>query len=159
MITRAKTGIPLDLRRNKMSYIAGCNLFGGRHVFPGVLGTAFTTVFDLKIARTGLSETETKNYGIQATAVSIKASTRAHYYPGNDEVALKVVSEKSTGKLLGAQCVGREGVIEHINAVAALLYMNVKIRNLFFTDYGYAPPFAPVWDPLVVVSRVSCAYI
>jgi NADPH-dependent 2,4-dienoyl-CoA reductase/sulfur reductase-like enzyme len=154
LITGMKTWIPLGPTANKMGYIAGTNVFGEKHKFPGILGTAFIKAFDLQIARTGLTEAEAKNRGIQPAAAFIKAPTRAHYYPGNDEITLKIVSEKSTGRLLGAQCIGREGAVERINVFAALLYMNAKITDMFFTDFGYAPPFAPVWDPLVVASRV-----
>jgi NADPH-dependent 2,4-dienoyl-CoA reductase/sulfur reductase-like enzyme len=154
LITGEKTWIPLGPTANKMGYTAGNNLFGEKLEFPGVLGTAFTKAFDLQIARTGLTEAEARNGGIQTSAVVIKAPTRAHYYPGNDEITLKVVSEKSTGKLLGAQCIGREGTVGRINAFAALLYMKARNKDLFFTDFGYAPPFAPVWDPLIQASRV-----
>ena len=154
LITGEKTWIPLGPTANKMGYTAGNNLFGEKLEFPGVLGTAFTKAFDLQIARTGLTEAEARNGGIQTSAVVIKAPTRAHYYPGNDEITLKVVSEKSTGRLLGAQCIGREGTVGRINAFAALLYMKARIKDLFFTDFGYAPPFAPVWDPLIQASRV-----
>jgi NADPH-dependent 2,4-dienoyl-CoA reductase/sulfur reductase-like enzyme len=154
LITGEKTWIPLGPTANKMGYIAGSNLFGQNHKFPGVLGTAFTKAFDLQIARTGLTEIEAKKKGIDPDAVFIKAPTRAHYYPGNVEIALKIVSEKSTGKLLGAQCTGKEGVTGRINSFAAMLYMKANRTDLFLTDFGYAPPFAPVWDPLVIASRV-----
>lgn len=154
LITGEKTWIPLGPTANKMGHTAGSNLFGEKRKFPGVLGTAFTKAFDLQIARTGLTETETKKRGIGTNAALIKAPTRAHYYPGNDQITLKIVSEESTGRLLGAQCVGKEGVIGRINSLAAMLYMRADVRDLFFTDFGYAPPFAPVWDPVVVASRL-----
>jgi NADPH-dependent 2,4-dienoyl-CoA reductase/sulfur reductase-like enzyme len=155
LVTGAKTWLPLGPTANKMGYVAGSNLFGEKHKFPGVLGTAFTKGFDLQVARTGLTETEAKNRDIETRTALIKASTRAHYYPENDSITLKIVSEQSTGRLLGAQCIGKEGVTGRINSFAAMLYMKAHIKDLFFTDFGYAPPFAPVWDPLVVASRVS----
>jgi NADPH-dependent 2,4-dienoyl-CoA reductase/sulfur reductase-like enzyme len=154
LVTGAKAWIPLGPTANKMGYIVGNNLFGDKLEFPGVLGTAFSKAFDLQVARTGLTETEAKDRSIQTSSAFIRAATKAHYYPGNDEIALKVVSEKETGRLLGAQCIGREGAIGRINAFAALLFMNAKMEDMFFTDFGYAPPFAPVWDPLVMASRV-----
>jgi NADPH-dependent 2,4-dienoyl-CoA reductase/sulfur reductase-like enzyme len=154
LVTGKKVWIPLGPTANKMGYVAGTNLFGGTMRFPGIVGTAFTKVFDLRVARTGLTENEAKGNGFEVSSALIRAGTRAHYYPSSEQITLKIISDRATGRLLGAQCVGKEGVTGRINAFSALLGMKASTRDLFFSDFGYAPPFAHVWDPLVIAARV-----
>ncbi len=154
LVTGEKVWIPLAHTANKMGYVAGTNIAGGNMRFPGVVGTAFTKAFNLHIARTGLTEREAREKGFNVITAKIEARTRAHYYPGGGKLHLKVVADADTGKLLGAQAVGTEGVTGRINTVAVLLKYGGKVKDLFFSDLGYAPPFGPVWDPLVIAARV-----
>jgi NADPH-dependent 2,4-dienoyl-CoA reductase/sulfur reductase-like enzyme len=154
LVTGEKAWIPLAPAANKMGYVAGNNVFGGRLEFPGVFGTAFTKTFDLHIARTGLAEVEAQNNALTTASAFITTRSRAGYYPQGQELNIKVIAEKSSGKLLGAQCVGAEAVTGHINAFATLLAAHADVKELFFSDFGYAPPFAQVWGPLVIAARV-----
>jgi NADPH-dependent 2,4-dienoyl-CoA reductase/sulfur reductase-like enzyme len=153
-VTGKKTWIPLAPTANKMGYVAGTHLSNGNLEFPGVIGTAFTKTFDLHIERTGLTETEAIHHDLDPTSATITARSRAHYYPNGTELIVKIVADKSSKQLLGVQCVGTEAVTGHVNAVVPLLAVRAEMKDLFFSDFGYAPPFAQVWDPLVIAARV-----
>lgn len=154
LVTGRRDWIPLAPAANKMGYVAGSNIAGMDIEFPGVVGTAITKAFELEIGRTGLTEAQAKRLGYEAVSATITAKSRAGYYPEPKTVKVKLVADTETGRLLGAQIVGYEGVLARVNTVAALLPRGATVRDLFFADLAYAPPFAPVWDPLVVAARV-----
>ncbi|HDI10215.1 MAG TPA: CoA-disulfide reductase [Euryarchaeota archaeon] len=153
LITGKRVWIPLATTANKMGFVAGSNISGMNVEFPGVLGTQITKFFSLEIGKTGLTENECKENGLEFISKTIKARTKAHYFPGGGEIKVKVIAEKETKKLLGIQAIGEE-ILPRINSFAVALYSNLRTRDLFFSDLAYAPPFSPVWDPLVVASRV-----
>ncbi len=153
-VTGKPDWIPLATTANKMGYVAGTNMAGGDIEFPGVVGTAVTKVFGLEIGRTGLSETQAEREGFEPVGVHVAVKTRPGYYPGGGVLRLKLVADRPTGRVLGVQAVGVD-VLARIDAAAALLYHGGTVKDLFFTDLAYAPPFAPVWDPLVVAARVA----
>ena len=155
MVSGKPTWIPLAQTANKMGRVAGANIAGDDMTFPGVLGTAFTKVLDLNVGRTGLSSVEAKEYGFNVGTVKIKAKTRANYYPGGKDIIVKLIYDKDSRKLLGGQIISEGDPSGRINVIATALYAGLKVDDLFFIDLGYAPPFAPVWDPLVVASSVS----
>lgn len=154
LVTGKPDWFPLAPVANKMGYVAGVNAAGGYVEFPGAVGTAVTKVFDLEVGRTGLTEERAVREGFDPVSVRVKAGTRSSYYPGATEVTVKLVADRKTGRLLGGQLAGREGVLARVNTLAALLSKGATVEDLFYTDLGYAPPFAPVWDPLIVASRV-----
>ncbi|MCR4408065.1 MAG: CoA-disulfide reductase [Anaerolineae bacterium] len=147
--------IPLGTTANKQGRVAGANAAGGQTTFEGVVGTAVTKVCDIHAARTGLTEKEAREMGYQVSAVQIKAPTRAHYYPGNSTLHVRLLVDTSSGKLLGSQVVGREGVARRIDVLATALHQGWTVENLARLDLAYAPPFAPVWDPLLVAANVA----
>ena len=147
--------IPLGTTANKQGRVAGTNIAGGDEAFPGIVGTAVVKVFDLEVARTGLSEREAKEAGFDAASVTIKAPARAHYMPTHPPIHVKLVFEKGTKKLLGGQMVGQEGVSKRIDVIAAALYDDWTVYDLKSLDLSYAPPFAPVWDPILVAANVA----
>jgi len=153
LITGRRVWIPLAPPGNKMGYIAGSNIAGVNISFPGVLGTTITKFMDLEIGKTGLTEEEALKEGYDVKTAFIEAKTKPHYYPGAKKIWLKAVADKETGKLLGLQAVGAE-ILPRIDAFAAALQADFTTKELFFADLAYAPPFAPVWDPLVVLARV-----
>jgi len=155
LVNGKPTWIPLAQTANKMGRVAGANVAGGNMVFPGIVGTAFTKVFDLNIARTGLSEREAKEEGFKVGSVKIEAKTKANYYPGAQKIHVKLIFDKETRKLLGGQIIGGEDTVGRVNVLATALYANLTVDDIFYIDLGYAPPFAPVWDPLVVASSVA----
>ncbi len=147
--------IPLGTTANKQGRIAGTNIAGGDAAFGGIVGTAVVKVFDLEVARTGLSEREAQQAGFDAASVTIKAPARAHYMPTHPPIHVKLVFEKGTKKLLGGQMVGEEGVSKRIDIIAAALHNGWTVYDLAQLDLSYAPPFAPVWDPILVAANVA----
>ena len=138
---------------NKQGRIAGLNLGGAHGRFPGVLGTAVTKVHDLEIARTGLSVREAEAAGLRPVVAHITAGTRAHYYPDSSEMTVLLVVEDGTGRLLGGQIVGGPGAGKRIDVLAAALWNGMLVEDLVQMDLAYAPPFSPVWDPVLTAAR------
>jgi len=149
------TYIPLATTANKQGRIAGTNAAGGLARFGGVVGTAVVKTFDLTIASTGLNEKYALAAGLDADSVMIKASSRAHYMPGSEPIHVKLVYEKSSQRVLGAQMIGKDGVAKRIDVVAAGLKSAWSLKEFASLDLAYAPPFAPVWDPILVAANVA----
>lgn len=150
------TGMPvvvaLGTHANKQGRVVGSNIGGVPSSFGGVLGTAITKVGTTEVARTGLSEREAADTGLDAFAVTADGAVRAHYYPGADEVRVKLVVERGTGRLLGGQIVGGDGAGKRIDVIAAALWAEMDVRDVAGMDLAYAPPFSPVWDPVLVAA-------
>jgi len=155
LVTGKPTWFPFAQAANKMGFVAGTNIaLGNAMKFPGVTGTSTLKVFDLVIAKTGLSLAEAQREGFNAVEVSISGGTKAHYMPGRKKIHLKVVADADTGRLLGATSMGEsETAFWRVNVVASLLHKKATVEDLLFTDLGYAPPLAPVWDPLIIAAR------
>ncbi len=152
IVSGRKAWVPLATTANKMGYVAGTNIGGKSIKFLGIVGTAVTKIFDLEIGRTGLSEEQAKNLGIETVSTKIKAKTRPGYYPGGGEITIKLIADKE-GKLLGGQFIGKD-ILPRLNALASLLFKKSTVWDAFFDDLAYSPYFAPVWDPLVAAGRV-----
>jgi len=152
-VTGKPTWIALGTVANKQARVAGTNLGGGDATFPGVLGTAITKLCDTEIARTGLTEAEAAANGLDAVATVAEASTRAHYFPGNGPITVKLVHERDSRRLLGGQIVGAPGAGKRIDTIATALWAGLTIDDLVNLDLAYAPPFSPVWDPVNSAAR------
>lgn len=144
---------PLGTVANKQGRVAGINLTGGYATFPGVLGTAVTRVCDLEIGRTGLNQGEAAAAGYEVAVTAIQSTTRAGYLPDARPITVKMIAERRTGRILGAQCVGGEGSAKRVDVVAAALAGGLTVEDLLGLDLSYAPPFSPVWDPLQTAAR------
>ena len=155
IVTGRRVWRPFAQVANKMGYIAG-TVIGGRDAeFLGSVGTSTFKTFDMVVARTGLSRAEAEKLGYNVVEASLTGRTKAGYIPGGEKIALKVVADADTGRLLGAQSVGRsETVLWRINVIASLLTTKATVWDLFHADIGYAPPLAPVWDSLIVAARL-----
>jgi len=154
LVTGKPDWFPLAPIANKMGYVAGSNVAGLSAEFPGAVGTAITKVFGLEVGRTGLTEERARKEGFDPVSIKVETATRPGYYPGGSRVTVKLIADRQSGRLLGGQVVGGEGVLARVNALATLLAKGGTVEDLFFADLAYAPPFAPVWDPLVVAARV-----
>jgi NADPH-dependent 2,4-dienoyl-CoA reductase/sulfur reductase-like enzyme len=152
-VSKQPVSLALGTIANKQGRIAGLNLGGSYGAFPGVLGTAVTKVCDLEIARTGLGTKAAEAAGFEVVTASIDATTRAHYYPGSKPITIKVIAERATGRLLGAQIVGEEGAAKRIDVFATALWNEMTVDDLLNVDLSYAPPFSPVWDPVLIAAR------
>jgi NADPH-dependent 2,4-dienoyl-CoA reductase/sulfur reductase-like enzyme len=155
-VTGRRVWIPLAPTANKEGQVAGGNAVKGRVMrFPGVVGTAVTRFHSLFIARTGLSEREASQLGYKTQSALIKARTKAHYMPGAETVHVKLIAEESTGRILGAQVLGRSQVVaSYVDVMAVAIQSGYTVSDLFFADIGYMPDAAPVWHPLIVAARV-----
>jgi NADPH-dependent 2,4-dienoyl-CoA reductase/sulfur reductase-like enzyme len=145
--------IALGTVANKQGRVAGINIGGGYATFPGVVGTAVTKLCSLEVARTGLSEREARLAGFEFEAATIESTSRAGYYPEPGRLTVKFVVERRSGRLLGAQIVGREGAAKRIDVVATALTAGMTVEEMTALDLSYAPPFSPVWDPILVAAR------
>ena len=145
--------VPLGTHANKQGRVAGINIGGGYATFPGVIGTAVTKVCDLEVARTGLTEKEATASGYAYVTASVESTSRAGYYPGASTMVVKLIAEKRTGLLLGAQIVGREEAAKRIDALAVAVWNRMSVEEMTALDLSYAPPFAPVWDPVLIAAR------
>jgi NADPH-dependent 2,4-dienoyl-CoA reductase/sulfur reductase-like enzyme len=145
--------IPLGTTANKQGKVAGENAVGGNAIFKGIVGTAVFKVFELEVARTGISEKQAKAEGIDYVSTVIEHGSRAHYYPGGSKIRVKLIAERKTGRLLGAEMVGRDGVAKRIDVFATALHARMSIGEIAGLDLSYAPPFAPVWDPILIAAN------
>jgi len=145
--------VALGTHANKQGRVAGINLGGGYATFPGVIGTAVTKVCDLEVARTGLSEREADDAGYCYVSASVDSTTRAGYFPGAKPIRVKLIAEKRSGLLLGAQIAGREGAAKRIDVLATAIWNSMSVDEVLGLDLSYAPPFAPVWDPVLIAAR------
>ncbi|MCP2276130.1 FAD-dependent oxidoreductase [Nocardia amikacinitolerans] len=145
--------IALGTHANKHGQIIGANIGGGYATFPGVVGTAVSKVCDLEVARTGLREKDAHAAGLQYVTVTIESTSRAGYYPEPAPMTVKMLAERRTGRLLGTQIVGREGAGKRVDIAAVALTARMTVEQMTALDLGYAPPFSPVWDPVLVAAR------
>jgi NADPH-dependent 2,4-dienoyl-CoA reductase/sulfur reductase-like enzyme len=153
LVSRKPFYIALGTVANRHGRVAGINLGGGYATFPGVVGTAITKICHVEVARTGLQEKELKQLGLEWESAVIKSRTKAGYYPGSGEITVKLLAEKGSGRLLGGQIVGMEGSGKRIDTLATVLHAGFTVEEMINLDLAYAPPFSPVWDPVVIAAR------
>ncbi|MFB6805909.1 FAD-dependent oxidoreductase [Streptomyces sp. NPDC056387] len=145
--------IPLGTHANKHGQVIGSGVGGGYATFPGVVGTAVSKVCDLEIARTGLREKDALAAGLRFVTATIRSTTTAGYYPTAADMTVKMLAERRTGRLLGVQIVGGAGSAKRVDIAAVALTAGMTVDQVVSLDLGYAPPFSPVWDPVLVAAR------
>jgi NADPH-dependent 2,4-dienoyl-CoA reductase/sulfur reductase-like enzyme len=154
-ITGEAIHVALGTHANKQGRVAG-SVIGGRPArFAGVLGTAMTKVGELEVARTGLCTTQAEEGGFDFRTELIESSTRAGYYPGAAPIHVKIITERGSGLLIGAQIVGGPGSGKRIDVFATAIWAGMTAEQLAGSDLSYAPPFSPTYDPVVVAARVA----
>jgi NADPH-dependent 2,4-dienoyl-CoA reductase/sulfur reductase-like enzyme len=151
--------VPLGTHANKQGRVIGHNLAGSYATFPGVVGTAVSKVCQLEIARTGLRERDARHAGFAYVTVTVRSGTKAAYFPGSQRMTVKMTAERRSGRLLGAQIVGNEGSAKRIDTAATALWNRMTVEEMTSLDLGYAPPFSPVWDPILVAARQAAAAV
>jgi NADPH-dependent 2,4-dienoyl-CoA reductase/sulfur reductase-like enzyme len=159
LVTTRKVYIALGTVANKQSRVAGTNLAGGYATFPGVVGTAATRICDTEIARTGLSEHEAERDGFGYHTVTAESTTTAGYLPKARPLTVRMLAERNSGRLLGAQIVGQEGAGKRIDVVATALHNAMTVEEMTHLDLSYAPPFSPLWDPVLIAARKAAAAV
>ena len=151
-ITNEDTYLPLGTTANKQGRIAGENAPGGSARFRGIAGSAITKVFDLYIGKTGLTKKEALKYGFDPIEEEIESITRAGYYPDNKPIWIKIIADRKSGRILGSQIIGGEGIKERIDLIALSLLLKADIRDLASYDACYVPPASPVWEPVNIAA-------
>lgn len=159
LVSGRERHVPLGTHANKHGQVIGANVGGGYGTFPGVVGTAVSKVCDLEIARTGLREKDARAVGLQYVTATIESTSRAGYFPGAAAMTVKMLAERRTGRLLGVQIVGREGAGKRVDVAAVALTAGMTVEQMTALDLGYAPPFSPVWDPVLVAARKASAAV
>jgi NADPH-dependent 2,4-dienoyl-CoA reductase/sulfur reductase-like enzyme len=153
LVSGAPVAIALGTHANKQGRVAGINIGGGYATFPGVVGTAVSKICRVEVARTGLNEAEAAAAGFETLSVAVESTTRAGYIPGAAAMTTKLIAERRSGRLLGAQIVGEENAAKRVDGLAIALWNGMTVEEMTGLDLGYAPPFAPVWDPVLVAAR------
>jgi NADPH-dependent 2,4-dienoyl-CoA reductase/sulfur reductase-like enzyme len=152
LVTGAPVSIPLGTTANKTGRVAGANAAGRRERFPGVAGTSIVRVCGLAIAMTGLSPAEAKKEGFDPVSASIEARERPKYFWGR-QTTVRLVADRGTGRLLGGMVLGEAGAAGRINVLATALAARMRLDDFEQLDLAYAPPYASVWDPLLICAQ------
>ena len=155
MVTQRPTLCQLGTTAVKEAKVAGINAAGGYAVFPGVLGSSVTKFFDTEIGVTGLTEFFAKKAGLETVVGRITSKTRPEYYPGGLPIKIKIVVEKESQRLVGAQIVGGEQVTQRINALSFAIQKQMTVRELAKADTAYAPPLNETWEPMVLAAEIA----
>ena len=147
--------VPLAGPANKQARIAADNICGLSSSYPGSLGTAIVKVFDLQAAATGLNEKTAKRLNLGYQAIHLHPLSHAGYYPGAAMMSLKLLFEVPAGRVLGAQCIGTDGVDKRIDVIAAAIRAGMTVYDLEQLDLCYAPPFGSAKDPVNMAGFVG----
>ncbi|MEW6076938.1 MAG: FAD-dependent oxidoreductase [Thermodesulfobacteriota bacterium] len=153
MVTGERAWVPLALRANRAGWAAADHACGKPVEVPGITGTAVFKVFGLQVARTGLNVAEARRAGFDPAKTVVTSRSRAHAQPGSSPIYVQMVGDRKSGRLLGAQMVGKDGVAHRINAAATALFVRMTVEQFSQCDLAYAPPFGPVWDPLLTAAN------
>ncbi|MEU7325787.1 FAD-dependent oxidoreductase [Streptomyces griseoviridis] len=159
LVSGQERHIALGTHANKHGQVIGSNVGGDYATFPGVVGTAVSKVCDLEIARTGLREKDARRVGLRFETVTVESTNSAGYYPNAAVMTVKMIAERRTGRLLGVQIVGREGAAKRVDVAAVALTARMTVEQMTALDLGYAPPFSPVWDPVLVAARKAAVKV
>jgi len=152
LVTGRPVWLPLGTTANKMGRVAGANAAGIRERFPGVVGTSIVRICGVAFATTGLSAPQARREGFDPIAARIEGQDRPGYFWG-EPVTVELVADRSSRRLLGGAVIGGETAAGRINVVAAALAQRMRIDEFEQLDLAYAPPYAPVWDPLLIAAQ------
>ena len=153
LVSRKPFYVALGTVANKQGRVAGIIIGSGNATFPGVVGTAISKICEVGVARTGLQAKEIEQLGLDYVSSKIESKTRAGYYPDAEDITVKVLAEKQSGRLLGGQIVGKGDAAKRIDVLATSLHAGFTVQEMIHLDLGYAPPFSPVWDPVLIAVR------
>lgn len=153
VVTGKRVWVPLALQANRAGRSVADNIFGKGFELQGIAGSAVFKVFNLEIASTGLNPPEALENGFDPVEIVIQSRSRGHGYEGNKTIHVAMTGDKKTGRLLGVQMAGPEGVAHRIHAAAVALHSGMKVADFWHCDLPYAPPFSPVWDPLLTAAN------
>jgi NADH oxidase (H2O2-forming) len=135
--------------------VAGINAGGGYALFEGVLASAVTKLFDTEVGSTGLTVNAANRTKIETVSGTISSKTRADYFPGAKPIKIKIVVEKESQRIIGAQIIGGEEVTQRINALSLAIQKHMTVRELAKADTAYAPPLCETWEPIVLAAEIA----
>ncbi len=153
-ITGKQVHIPLGSTANKQGRVAGINAAGGEASFGGVLGTSILRVFKINAGKTGLTEAEARAHGYEIEVVLSPSPDKAHFFPGAKPIVLKLIAERSTGRILGLQAAGAGAIDKRLDAAATALSFGATAEQLSQVDLAYAPPYSAAMDNLIVAADI-----
>jgi NADPH-dependent 2,4-dienoyl-CoA reductase/sulfur reductase-like enzyme len=153
------TYISLGTIAHKQGRVAGENAIGGNRIFAGALGTQSLKVFDLAIARTGLSERDARQAGFDPVTVGLEANDHKAYYPAAVSLRIHLTGDRRTGRLLGGQILGnrRAEISKRIDIIATAIFQGASVDYLNDLDLSYTPPFSSPWDPVQMAAQAWCS--
>lgn len=156
LVTNLPAWYPMGSTSNKTGRIAGNNVVNSDNMdsLEGVLGSTIVKLFDINAAKTGLSERDARKAGLNIETILVPATDKAHYYPGNKPIITKLIIEKSTHKILGAQIIGSGVVDKPIDIIATAMTLNAKVEDLTKLDLAYAPPFSMAMSSTIMAANV-----
>lgn len=154
-INRKKTMIPLAGPANRQGRIAANNMMGKKEKYEGTLGTSIVKVFDLTVATTGNNEKTLQKWGIPYEVVHIHPNSHAGYYPESSSIAFKLIFDKESGQIYGAQAIGRGGVDKRIDVIATAIKGNLTVEDITNLELSYAPPYSSAKDPVNMAGYVA----
>jgi NADPH-dependent 2,4-dienoyl-CoA reductase/sulfur reductase-like enzyme/rhodanese-related sulfurtransferase len=155
MLTGARTRVPLAGPANRQGRIAGSNAAGGHFLYPGALGTSIVRVLHMTAGFTGLNSAQAAKAGFSFFSSVTIDPNHAGYYPGSRAMMIKIIAEEGTGRLLGAQIVGEEGVDKRTDVLATAIAGRMTVFDLENLDLAYAPPFGSANDPVNTAGFVA----
>lgn len=148
ILTNNSAWSPMGSSANKEGRCVARTIAGKESKFKGVLGTSIVKILDISAARTGLTEEEAKAYGYNVESVIVPLDDKAHYYPGSGLLFIKLIADRESEKILGAQVFGKGSVDKQIDTVATAIHFEGKLNDLQDLDLAYAPPFSTAISPL-----------
>jgi NADPH-dependent 2,4-dienoyl-CoA reductase/sulfur reductase-like enzyme/rhodanese-related sulfurtransferase len=154
LVTGKPVYVPLGSTANKHGRVIGTNVTGGDEIFPGILGTGIVKVFDFNVGKTGLTEAQARENGLETVTASVSGDDAAGFYPGARQFMLKLVAEAMTGRLLGAQAAGPGDVSKRVDVAATALSWGASVRELSSLDLAYAPPYSHAMDAVITAANV-----
>jgi CoA-dependent NAD(P)H sulfur oxidoreductase len=144
---------PLGDVANKQGRVAGQNIGGYPAEFPGVVGAQAFKVFKLEVAATGRTEEEAAKYGFQPVSVMIWGLPVGRPMAKGEKMGVKLVGDKTTGKLLGGQCIGEKGAVQRVSSLSVALWAGLSVDEVGYLDLPYAPPFGGAWDAIHIAAQ------
>jgi NADH oxidase (H2O2-forming) len=154
LITRRPTMSQLGTTAVKQAKVAGTNAAGGYTTFSGAMGSWVTRLFDTEIGGTGLTEFMAGRAGLETVSGTIASKTRADYFPGALPIRIKLIAEKETARIIGAQIIGGEEVTQRINALSFVIQNEMTVGELAKAETAYAPPVCETWEPMVLAAEM-----
>jgi NADPH-dependent 2,4-dienoyl-CoA reductase/sulfur reductase-like enzyme len=152
LVTGRPTWIPLGTTANKAGRVAGACAAGARERFPGIVGTSIVSIFGVGFAATGFSAEQARAEGFSPVTSRIEANSRPRYYLGV-KTTVELIADRTTRRIVGGTVIGEDGAAGRINVIATALQARMRVDEFEQLDLAYSPPFAPVWDPILIAAQ------